>query len=283
MIPIMAEIPADRVAAAARALMLAGRWTHAAELLDCASADEGERAVLAVAAAEVAVDKDFWNRTNYGPSSLTRASSAVAEAGGAVVFDLAFVRLKHDYAVELFGSGTGEPSRGPEGRNPRVLDDLAGRAAELVRSAPDAGRRAGAAFYSGLIADILRGDAETGRAWYQEALRVGEEAGDELIVSYALRHLAFRNGDPVEARQMLERSTELRQRAGCVPLVLAQQLALAELARNRGDSAWAQAVAGLVRDWARALEGETWLVLAAEDLLGGQAGQAEQVVEDAVE
>jgi tetratricopeptide (TPR) repeat protein len=269
MIPIMAEISADRVAAAARALMLAGRWTHAAELLDCASADEGERAVLAVAAAEVAVDQDFWSRTNYGPSSLTRASSAVADAGGAVVFDLEFVRLKHDYAVELFGSGAGEPSWGPEGRSRDVLDDLASRAAELVRSAPDAGRRAGAAFYSGLIADVLRGDAEVGRASYEEALRVGEEAGDELIVSYALRHLAFRSGNPGEARQMLERSMELRQRAGCVPHVLAQLLALAELARDGGDVAWAQVVAGQVLTWARALDDGMWLVPAAAVLAGG--------------
>jgi hypothetical protein len=285
----MAEIPADSVVAAARALMLAGRWTHAAELLDCASAaDDGERAVLAVAAAEVAVDQDFWNRTSYGSSSLTRASAAVADAGGAVAFDLEFIRLKHDYAVELFGSGAGEPSWGPEGRSRGVLDDLAGRAAELVRSAPDAGRRAGAAFYSGLIADNLRGDAEVGRASYEEALRAGEEAGDELIVSYALRHLAFAEAKSGVARQMLERSMELRQRAGCVPHVLAQQLALAELARDSGDVAWAQAIAGQVYGWAHALDGETWLVpaaalLAGEGLLRGEAGQAEQVVEDAVE
>ena len=47
---IMAEIPASRLADAARALMLAGRWAQAAGLLAAAvPAGDAERAVLAVA------------------------------------------------------------------------------------------------------------------------------------------------------------------------------------------------------------------------------------------
>src|ERR1700722_13388105 len=63
----MAEIPAQPLAAAARDLMLAGRWDQATVLLSSGSgANDAERAVLAVAEAEVAVDQDFWCRTGRG-------------------------------------------------------------------------------------------------------------------------------------------------------------------------------------------------------------------------
>jgi hypothetical protein len=62
---------------------------------------------------------------------------------------------------------------------------------------------------------------------------------------------------------------ELRQRVGCVPHVLAQQLALAEVAvRGTGDVVWAKTIADQVLTWARAF-GDTWLVPAAETVLSG--------------
>jgi len=79
----MAEITVQPLAAAARALMLAGRWVQAASLLSgAAGSDAGERAVLAVAEAEVAIDRDFWCRTDRGSSALYRATAAVADAPG---------------------------------------------------------------------------------------------------------------------------------------------------------------------------------------------------------
>jgi hypothetical protein len=297
----MATLPVTQVTAAARALMLAGRWSQATAMLDAAApADDAERVVLAVAAAEVAVDQDFWLRTGSGSPALTRAATVAGGAGGAgavVSWDLDFVRLRHDYDVQLFGSGDAEPSWGPEGRDLAVLDRLAARAVALRDRAPDRARQARAAFYAGLIADNLRGDAVAGREFFEQARLAGEDAGDDLIVSYALRHLAFglaQSGDVAQAKLMNERSMELRQQVGCVPHVLAQQLALAELAQTLpasegGDAAWAAAVAGLVLTWARGLEGDTWLVPAAEALLsgeallGGEAGQVEQVVEDAID
>jgi hypothetical protein len=294
----MATLPVTQVTAAARALMLAGRWSQATAMLDAAApADDAERVVLAVAAAEVAVDQDFWLRTGSGSPALTRAATVAGGAGGAggagavVSWDLDFVRLKHDYDVQLFGSGNAEPTWGPEGRDLAVLDQLAARAVALRDRAPDRARQARAAFYAGLIADNLRGDAVAGREFFEQARLAGEEAGDDLIVSYALRHLAFglaQSGDVAQAKLMNERSMELRQQVGCVPHVLAQQLALAELAQTLpasegGGAAWAAAVAGLVLTWARGLEGDTWLVPAAEALLGGEAGQVEQVVEDAID
>jgi hypothetical protein len=280
MVLIMAQLSATVLAGAARALMLAGRWQPAAELLDHAvPADEGERAVLAVAAAEVAVDKDFWGRTGCGSPALARATDAVGDESGVLGFDLEFIRLKHDYAVEFFGAGDGEPVWGPDGRDPGVLEGLSSRAKALRDAAPDASHRANAAFYAGVIAENLCGDAAAGRAWFEEALRCGEQAGDQLIMSYALRHLGYQeaeHGDRARAREMFRQSMEFRQRTGCVPLVLAQHFALAELAMDTGDVAWARIAADFVLTWARAF-GDIWLVPAAESLLSGSAPEAGQV------
>jgi hypothetical protein len=254
----MAEIAAGPLAEAARALALAGRWAQAAALLSLsAGADDAERAVLAVAEAEVAVDHDFWCRTDRGSSVLSGASAAVAAApaDAALAFDLEFLRLRHDYAAELFGPD-GLPRFGPDGRDFAVVEDLAGRADRLRAAAPDRGRGAAPTFYAGLIADNLRGDAAAARSLFAAALEAAVRAGDDLIESEALRHLGYHHGEDGEveqARQMWERATELRQRAGAVPYVLSQQLLLAGLARDGGNADEARVLAGQVRRWARAL------------------------------
>lgn len=251
----MAEIAAQPLAAAARALMLAGRWAQAVSLLAAAASEsDAERAVLAVAEAEVAVDHDFWCRTDGGSSALSRATAAVAGAADdpELAFDVEFLQLRHDYGEELFGRD-GAPAFGPSGRDAAVISDLAARADRLRGAAPDRGRGAAATFYAGLIADNLRGDGEEGRSLFAAAL---EAAQDDLTESEALRHLGYHAGeagDAEQARQMGERSVELRQRAGAVPYVLSQQLLLARLARDAGDPDEARAVAGQVRRWARAL------------------------------
>ena len=257
----MAEIAAEPLAAAARALMLAGRWDQAASLLSLAvGADEAERAVLAVAEAGVAVDRDFWCRTDRGSSVLPRARSAVASVAGvagspALAFDVEFLQLRRDYAKELFGP-EGAARFGPAGRDFAVVEELAERAGRLRAAAPDRGRGAAATFYAGLIADNLRGDGAAARSLFTAALEAASDDGADLVESEALRHLGYQlseDGEVERARQMWERSAELRQRAGAVPYVLSQQLLLAGLARDTGDPASARAVAGQVGPWARAL------------------------------
>lgn len=259
---LMTDTPASDLVAAARALMLAGRWSQATALLAAATpADDAERAVLAVTAAEVAVDQDFWSRTANGATALDRASAAVdGVASSALAFDLSFLALRHDYDQQLLGPGPGygDMAAAPW-RSTAAADALAERASALRERAPDPARRARAAFYAGLTEELLRGDPAAARLGYEEALRLGEESGDDLIVSYACRHLgsvALDDGDKDRARELLRRSMELRQRLGCVPLSLAQQLAVAEVEG-------AAAVTGAVRDWAMAAFPTSWLVLAA--------------------
>jgi len=244
--------------------MLAGRWAQAADLLAAAApAGDAERSALAVAAAEIAVDQDFWIRTACGSRALDQAA-----ATGAAGHDLDFLRLKHDYNAELFRGW--QPGAAP--RDQAYVAGLGARAAALRDSAPSAGQRAWAAFYVGLVADVLCDDAEAGRAAYEQAHADAVEAGDDLAVSYALRHLGYLDAQAgsVEAgRLRLTRSLELRQRAGCVPHVLAQLLAQAELS---DDKAWVRTVAELVHAWARGLDGSPWLADAAAELLGSDPG-----------
>jgi tetratricopeptide (TPR) repeat protein len=259
----MAEIPAAQLAAAARALMLAGRWTQAAVLLAAAApAGDAERAVLAVADAEVAIDEDFWTGTKRGASAVEQARRAVA--GPADVagrgdpverFEAEFLALRHDYFAELMGPD-GQPRFGPSGRDGRVLDALAAQAGRLREAAPDLRHAAAVTFYAGLIEDNLRGDSAAGQALFTRALAEAEQAGNDFVVSEALRHLGYHAGEAghtEQARQMWQRATELRQRAGAVPYVLSQQLLLAGLARDTGDLDAARTLAGQVRGWARAL------------------------------
>jgi hypothetical protein len=254
----MADILADHLAAAARALMLAGRWAQATDLLAAAApTDEAERSVLAVTAAEVAVDQDFWIRTSGGSRALDHASAIVASR------ELEFIRLKHDYNAELFRSW--QPDAAPP--DPAVIAELGTRAARLRDIAPSADERAWAAFYVGLIADVLRGDPSASREAYTQARTDAAVAGDNLALSYALRHLGYldaQEGSAEAAREQLTQSLELRQRAGCVPHVLAQLLALAELS---DDKSWVQAVAGVAQQWALGLDGSPWLTDAAAELL----------------
>jgi hypothetical protein len=248
---IVTEIAGRQLAAAARALMLAGQWDQAAALLRSAAPDgAGERAVLAVTQAEVAVNQDFWCRTGLAPVALDEASAAVAEAPGdpGTGFDLELFRLQHDYAAELFGPGE-EPRSGPEDGDATAAAGLAARAARLAGAAPDRGRAAAAE-------DNLRGDAPAAQSAYAAALAGAEAAGDELTESDALRHLGYHAseaGATDRARRMWERSAEQRQRAGAVPYVLSQLLLLAGLARDGGDQATARGLAGEVGRWAGAL------------------------------
>jgi hypothetical protein len=254
----MVEITAQRLAAAAQSLKHAGQWAQACDLLGAAAAaGPSERAVLAVAAAEVCVDRDFWCLTTTADAALSRASTAVAEVAPAedtLRWDLDLQYLRHDYFGQL--QSPDGPRFGPEGRDPAVLEDLAARSRRLRALAPDGERTATATFYAGLVEDNLRDDHVAGEGLFAEALTVAEEAGAELAASEALRHLGYwssQHGDPDLAREQWERSTRLRQRAGAVPYVLAQFLLLAGLARDAGDEAKARTLASEVRAWALAL------------------------------
>ncbi|TCC24103.1 hypothetical protein [Kribbella sindirgiensis] len=230
----MSQLAATEVATAAAHLMRAGQWAAATDLLTAASpADPDERQILALALAEVTVDQDFGQQTDY-------ASAALAAVPGDS-WDLAMLNFRKDYGSALFRAGS---------------KDLRERALTLIEEAPDDGRRGTVNFWAGAMADNVYEQPAEAIEYYRIALELGEKCDDEWLVAMALRHLGYHAhvaGDLALARSQWERSTELLQKAGYLRPALAQQTMLAVLLRDEGDAAGSRALATEVNRWARQL------------------------------
>ncbi|MET8076742.1 hypothetical protein [Streptomyces sp. NPDC005303] len=256
----------NELLASARELSLAGRWDRALRLLDATTCDTaGDRARLALAAAEVALQSDWFGGTDL---TAGRAEHAEKESTGAD-WDLAFVRLRHAYFRLLRSEGIFRP--GPEGKDPEALAGLRRDAHDLREEAPDEVRRGWASMYLGLIADNLFAERTAAPAHYEAALGAGESGGDDLLVREALRHLGDHDhdaGDHDGALERWRRATALGARAGMVPGVLTQQMLLAVLARDTGDEAGATALAREIARWAGAIGADHVHAQAADFLAG---------------
>jgi tetratricopeptide (TPR) repeat protein len=240
----MTQLELAPLLAASTALMRAGRWTTATELLRAATPETpAERLAIAAALAEVTVDQDFSQQTdNAGPALVVLQEALTETPDSATGWDLAFLQLKKDYSTALSTTDT------PAG------DTLAKRATQLHETAPDDARSGYAAFYAGVIADNLQQQPGVAFTAYNTALEQGERTGDDLLISLALRHLgdhAHTAGDLTLARTHWERSTELRQKVGHLLGALAQQALLAVLARDEGNPEAARALATEVNRWSR--------------------------------
>lgn len=238
----MTEIALSPLLAASTALMRAGRWTTATELLQAANpSTSAERLAIAAALAEVTVDQDFGQQTDNAGPALAVLAEALSETPDALLaWDLSFLQLRKEYGTALFA---GDRSAG---------EAFAKRANELHETAPDESRSGHAAFYAGVIADNLLEHPEEAFTAYTTALALGESSGDDLLVSLALRHLgdhAHTAGNLPLARAQWERSTELRQKVGHLLGALAQQTLLAVLARDEGNPAASKALATEVNRW----------------------------------
>ncbi len=231
-------VPRRALAAAARALAHAGRWQDAAALLDAAPADP----LLALTAAQVAIESDWFAGTTSAPARLATATRLCAGLDDMGRWDLAFVELRHAYRTQLMDA-------------PPVTDvDVRALAVDLGATAPDAVRGGWAEMYQGLIADNLRDDRAAAPAHYHAALEAGE--ADPLLAREALRHLGDHDhgaGEQERALDRWRRATELGAAAGNVPGTLSQQLLLAVHARDAGNEAGAVALAGEVARWAGAI------------------------------
>lgn len=248
-------VPRQAIAAAALALAHAGRWRDAAALLDAAAPEDpaahGDAAaprdpVLALTAAQVAIESDWFAGTSAAHHQLTLAAPLAPELDDQGRWDLAFVDLRDAYRAALM------PDRST--RAPVPADALSRRAAELAGAAPDAVREGWAEMYRGLINDNVLDKRDAAEAHYLAALEAG--AGDPFLAREALRHLGDHDrerGDHQLALRRWRRATELGAAAGNVPGTLSQQLLLALLARDAGDEAGAVALATETARWAAAL------------------------------
>ncbi len=121
--------------------------------------------------------------------------------------------------------------------NPRELP-LFEQAAEQYRRLGNARGEAEALFWVGCCQQVVRGDHATARPTLERSHELAAAAGDELTMSYAVRHLGFAdqaNGDTAAARRRLEESVLLRRKLGWEPGIAAGLVALAYL--EGGDQA----------------------------------------------
>ncbi|MGW0944932.1 hypothetical protein ACWD4O_20610 [Streptomyces sp. NPDC002623] len=276
-------LPVDELLRAIRELSRAGRWETAARLLDSLSVtDPDARVRVALTAAEVALEHDWFSGTDTAAERIAAADTVALAVAVAVAvaekethttsddaWDLGFVRLRHDYARLLLVDG--ELRFGPAGKDPEALAALRRRARALCDGAPDGRRRGWAALYLGLITDNHFAERTAAPVHYEAALRAGEAGEDDLLAREALRHLGDHDhdrGDHTHALDRWRRATALGARAGTVPGTLSQQLLLAVLARDTGDEPAARALATEVTHWAEAI-GATRLAQQASAFLGG--------------
>jgi hypothetical protein len=226
----------ETVIAAAIGLGHAARWDLALDLLDSFPAD----APLALAAAEVAVERDWYAGTTGGRARID-AAERLNGGNPVAAWDLRYLRARLEYQDAVFdGAAHGH------------LEDLW---TALRDEAPDDVRRGWACFWGGVTIDRFQERTYEAHELYEEALAAGEP-GDPLLAREALRHLGDHdhdNGDDEVALQRWRRSAALGAGAGFVPGTLAQQLLLAVLMRDTGDEPGAVALATEIIRWASAL------------------------------
>ncbi|MFF4876434.1 tetratricopeptide repeat protein [Micromonospora sp. NPDC000668] len=168
---------------------------------------------------------------------------------------LARGRLLH---ARFLGSGSEDAAELP----------LFERAAQLYRELGDARGEGESLFWVGTVHQVIRQDQAAADPAFARARELATEAGDELTLSYVLRHLCFGEqaaGRVDAARELLTESTRLRRNLSFTPGVAANLIGLADLAASGGD-----------RDAARQLLDE-----AAELAAGSGAYGVGQWVEEA--
>lgn len=114
------------------------------------------------------------------------------------------------------------------------------RAATLYHELGDGRGEGEALFWVGIVHQVIRDDHATALPRFQRAQELLTKAGDDLRLSYVVRHLGFVEqgaGRIDAARALLEESVRLRREVGFWPGVAAGVLSLAQLAHESGDSA----------------------------------------------
>jgi hypothetical protein len=225
-----ASLPVHEVITAARHLAKGGRWRSATSLLDATTTTDVQAdALLALAAVEVALECDWFSGTSSAAGRLSTAKEVceTVDLAPGSRWDLAFLRLRHDYLGQVLSAGRFDP--GPQGKDLDLIADLRRRVDDLREQASDDIRRGWAEMYTGLVLDNVCGERDAAPAHYEAALRAGE-SGDDLLAREALRHLGDHDHDHGHHQLALERwsrATALGARAGAVPGTLSQQMLLA--------------------------------------------------------
>lgn len=146
------------------------------------------------------------------------------------------------------------------------------QAAELYRRLGDTRGEAEALFWIGCYRQVVREDHAAARPTLERSYELAAGTGDELTMSYAVRHLGFADqadGDTAAARRRFEESVLLRRNLGFEPGIAAGLLALAHLSVQEGDRDQASALLEEAESIARSSRSHgvlTWIEQVRRDL-----------------
>jgi tetratricopeptide (TPR) repeat protein len=206
-------------------LRLAGRWDEALSMLEPLGDDPAalcER--ILVLADENLLARDRSDELDAALGKLEGGAPG-DPAVQAFVLDRKGLKLHGEF---LRDRNSGEP--------PDELS-LFEQALAIRRELGDEAAIAESIFHVGLVHQIVRGDQEGSRPFFDESYERARAAGDRLLMSYAIRHVAFCDqeaGDLERAEAGFRESLTLRVEAGWVPGIAAAQLGLALLLEERG-------------------------------------------------
>ena len=120
------------------------------------------------------------------------------------------------------------------------------RVLELYRSMGDERGQGEAFFWIGCFYQVIRNDNEAAAEALTQSRELATKTGDDLTLSYALRHLGVAEhgaGNLDEARALLEESTRLRRELNLLPGVAANLIGLIYIASTQGRVDDAAAIA----------------------------------------
>jgi tetratricopeptide (TPR) repeat protein len=224
---------------------LAGRWEDALALLRGLDPVASELGGAAVARQQFLIGRILIDQGMFGgfdthaerettlDRALTHAQAMGDAALLAAIWDAKGLSLHVAY---LDGDRSSEPEHELE---------YFERGLALRQQAGDRRDLAESFFHVGLVYGVLRHDHTQALPYFQQSYQVAQAAGDQIMESYAIRHIAFAHydaGDIPAARAALEESLRLRETAGFVPGVAMALMALAYAVKEHGERSKALAL-----------------------------------------
>jgi tetratricopeptide (TPR) repeat protein len=176
--------------------------------------------------------KEWTEQATFGGDD-SRLAEAERELD-AVAADVALARGRILHARFLGRRFGGEAH--PEA-DPRELE-LFEEALRLFDELGDSRGQGEALFLIGIFHQVVMEDGEVALPFFDRSVSAASAAGDQMTVSYSLRHLGFAEleaGRLDAAWDRFAESTRLRREAGFLPGVAANLVGMAEIATAKGE------------------------------------------------
>lgn len=145
-------------------------------------------------------------------------------------------------------------------KEPEDEMDFFKRGLELRKEHGSSSQVAESVFHIGLVHDVIRQEYDKALPYHQEAYDLAQEAGDKMIMSYAIRHIGFTKlaaENIPEAKNAFTESLELRRSINFIPGIAFSLATLARVENVEVNKEKALAYYEEARDLLHTLKAET--------------------------